>query len=89
MNYVKQSKIDEDKFLEEYGMLRMRQGALGKDRIKVINYYFKELSEFMIPDIQKYILKTAMEETDIFDPNYLKNGSITSYLEQWRKDVVC
>lgn len=40
-------------------MLRLRQGAIGKDRIKVINYYYKELSEIMIPDLQKYILKTA------------------------------
>lgn len=41
MNYVKQTKIDEQKFMEEYSMLRIRQGAVGKDRIKVINYYFK------------------------------------------------
>lgn len=59
LNYVKQNKIDEKSFMEEYSMLRIRQGAVGKDRIKVINYYFKELSEIMITDLQKYILKTA------------------------------
>jgi hypothetical protein len=70
MTYVKQNKIDEQKFNEEYSMLRIRQGAVGKDRIKVINYYFKELSEIMITDLQKYVLKTAKEETDLFDPNF-------------------
>jgi hypothetical protein len=38
---MKQTNIDEVKFMEEYGMLRIRQGAVGKDRMKVINYYFK------------------------------------------------
>lgn len=69
-------------------MLRIRQGALGKDRIKVINYYFKELSEIMITDVQKYVLKTAQEETDLFDPNYKNFGAIGSFVEQWRKDIV-
>jgi hypothetical protein len=41
MGYFKQNKIDEQKFMAEYDMLRIRQGAVGKDRIKVINYYFK------------------------------------------------
>lgn len=61
-------------------MLRIRQGAVGKDRIKVINYYFKELSEIMITDLQKYILKTAQEETDLFDPNFVNFGAIGSYV---------
>lgn len=69
-------------------MLRIRQGAVGKDRIKVINYYFKELSEIMITDLQKYILKTSQEETDLFDPNFANFGAIGSYVEQWRKDLV-
>lgn len=66
--------------MEEYSMLRIRQGAVGKDRIKVINYYFKELSEIMITDLQKYILKTAQEETDLFDPNFVNFGAIGSYV---------
>jgi hypothetical protein len=88
MTYVKQNKIDEQKFNEEYSMLRIRQGAVGKDRIKVINYYFKELSEIMITDLQKYVLKTVKEETDLFDPNFVNFGAIGSYVEQWRKDLV-
>lgn len=80
LNYVNQNKIDEKSFMEEYSMLRIRQGAVGKDRIKVINYYFKELSEIMITDLQKYILKTAQEETDLFDPNFVNFGAIGSYV---------
>lgn len=34
----------------------------------------------MIPDLQKYIIKTAVEETDLFDQNYLKFGSMASYV---------
>ena len=80
LSYVNQNKIDEKSFMEEYSMLRIRQGAVGKDRIKVINYYFKELSEIMITDLQKYILKTAQEETDLFDPNFVNFGTIGSYV---------
>lgn len=69
-------------------MLRLRQGAVGRDRIKVINYYFRELSEIMIPDLHKYILKTAEEESDLFDPNYLSSGALGSSVEQWRKDLI-
>lgn len=78
--FTKQAGIDENRFMEEYGMLRLRQGAIGKDRIKVTNYYFKELSDMMIPDIQKYIMKTAEEQSDLFDPNYLNNGNIDSHV---------
>lgn len=88
MTYVKQNKIDEQKFNEEYSMLRIRQGAVGKDRIKVINYYFKELSEIMITDLQKYVLKTAKEETDLFDPNFTNIEAAGSNVENWRKDIV-
>ena len=42
----------------------------------------------MITDLQKYILKTAKEETDLFDPNFINLGAIGSYVEQWRKDLV-
>jgi hypothetical protein len=42
----------------------------------------------MITDLQKYILKTAKEETDLFDPNFINLGDIGSYVEQWRKDLV-
>lgn len=74
--------------MEEYGMLRLRQGAVGKDRIKVINYYFKQLSEIILPDLQKYVLKTAEEQSDLFDPNYINNGAIESNFQPWRKDMI-
>lgn len=85
---TKQTNIDEKRFIEEYNILRIRQGAVGKDRIKVVNYYFRELSEIMLPDLQKYIMKTAEEQTDLFDPNFSNNGALGSYLEQWRKDMI-
>ena len=44
----------------------MRQGSLGKDRIKSISYYFKEMVEMLLPEIQKYIIKSAIENTDFF-----------------------
>lgn len=56
--------------------MRLRQGAVGKDRIRVINYYFKELTEIMIPDLQKYIIKTVQEETDLFDSNFVEHGAL-------------
>jgi hypothetical protein len=34
----------------------------------------------MITDLQKYILKTATEETDLFDPNFINLGAIGSYV---------
>lgn len=37
--------------------LRMRQGSFGKDRLKAINYYFKQMIEMLLPDIQKYLVK--------------------------------
>lgn len=68
-------------------MLRIRQGAVGKDRIKVVNYYFKQLAEIMLPDMHKYILKTVEEQTDLFDPGF-ENGTLGSYVEQWRKEMI-
>lgn len=38
----------------------MRQGAFGKDRIKTVNYYFKEMVEMLLPEIQKYLIKVAI-----------------------------
>jgi hypothetical protein len=34
----------------------------------------------MLPDLQKYIIKTAEEESDLFDPNYLNYGALGSYV---------
>jgi hypothetical protein len=42
----------------------------------------------MIPDLQKYIIKTAEEGTDLFDSNFLTDGSFGAGVEQWRKDMI-
>jgi hypothetical protein len=42
----------------------------------------------MITDLQKYILKTVHEQTDLFDPNFVNFGALGSYVDQWRKDLV-
>ena len=34
---------------EEVAILRLRQGVFGKDRIKSVNYYFKEMVEMLLP----------------------------------------
>lgn len=41
----------------------------------------------MLPDLHKYILKTVEEQTDLFDPGY-EHGSLGSYVEQWRKEMI-
>lgn len=74
--------------MEELTALRMRQGALGKERVKIINYYFKELAEIILPDLQKYIFKTVEEESDLFDPHFIKYGTLAASGEQWRKDML-
>jgi len=30
----------------------------------------------MIPDLQKYIIKTVQEETDLFDSNFVEHGAL-------------
>lgn len=40
---------NKNKIVEEIISLRIRQGAFGKDRIKSINYYFKEMVEMLLP----------------------------------------
>lgn len=63
----------------------MRQGAYGKDRIKAINYYFKEMVEMLLPEIQKYLLKITLEKSDFFDTNYISTGRIKNESEGWRQ----
>lgn len=55
-----QAEFEKQNILREVTSLRMRQGAYGKDRIKAINYYFKEMVEMLLPEIQKYLLKTTI-----------------------------
>jgi hypothetical protein len=52
----------------------LRRGSWGKDRLKAINYYFKEMIEMLLPEIQKYLVKIAIEKSDFFDDNYLETG---------------
>jgi hypothetical protein len=68
--------------------LRLRQGAFGKDRVKSINYYFKEMVEMLLPEIQKYIVKISQEKSDFFDASYLETGRHRNELEGWRKKLL-
>lgn len=54
--------------------MRFRQGVYGKDRTKAINYYFSEMSELFFSDTLKYMIKTAQNEEDFFDPEHLRSG---------------
>lgn len=58
----------------------MRQGVFGKDRTKAVNYYFKEMVEMLLPEIQKYLIKAVQEEEDIFDEFYVKTGEFKGEL---------
>ena len=54
--------------------MRFRQGVYGKDRVKAINYYFSEMSELFFSDTLKYLIKTAQNQEDFFDPELLRTG---------------
>jgi hypothetical protein len=54
--------------------MRFRQGVYGKDRTKAINYYFSEMSELFFSDTLKYLIKTAQNGEDFFDPELLRTG---------------
>lgn len=43
------SGSDERQISEEVSSLRLRQGVFGKDRVKAMNYYFKEMVEMLLP----------------------------------------
>ncbi len=76
-----------EKIKETYERLRMCQGAWGKERIKLINYYFSQLSELFLSDMQKYLLQTAQEQSDLFDPDYIETGVLNPQLESWRRSM--
>ncbi|CAM5999845.1 unnamed protein product [Sphagnum balticum] len=59
---------DEAKILGLSQSMRLRQGAYGRERIKAINYYFKQIMEMSIPDPQRYLTETALKKIDLFDP---------------------
>ena len=84
MGLVRQQReYDEKALLKEYDRLRMRQGSVGKERIKVINYYFTQVCELILPEAQKYILKTA-EEADLFHEE-AEQSPLSQYLQEWRR----
>ena len=66
----------------------MRQGAFGKDRIKTVNYYFKEMVEMLLPEIQKYLIKVAIQSSDFFEKTYIESGVHVNELEGWRKKLL-
>ncbi len=39
----------------------------------------------ILPDLQKYVMKTVVEQTDLFDPHFIKYGFVNSCTEEWRK----
>lgn len=80
--------MDSARIMEEIASLRLRQGVFGKDRIKAVNYYFREMVEMVLPEIQKYVIKTAIEKEDFFDVNYLRTGIPARNVENWRKAML-
>jgi len=66
----------------------MIQGSFGKDRIKSIDYYFKEVVEMLLPEIQKYLIKIALENSDFFETSYISTGRHRNELEGWRKKLL-
>lgn len=57
----------------QYETLQRRQGAFGKERIRAISYYFKQLLHLLLPNTQKYISEAAYNSTDIFSSDYRNN----------------
>lgn len=79
---------NQKQIFENLQSLRLRQGVFGKDRLKAVNYYFKEMVEMMLPEIQKYIAKTAVEQSDFFDKEFLMDGEHRGEGESWRKNML-
>lgn len=52
--------------IKEVSTLRYRLGVHGKDRIKAINYYFKEILEAFIPECQKFLIYITCENFDFY-----------------------
>lgn len=44
----------------------MRLGANGKERVNAINYFFKQIIDFVVPVHMKYLLSVATQNKDIF-----------------------
>lgn len=46
---MQQESVENTKIQEEIISLRLRQGVFGKDRVKAVNYYFREMVEMVLP----------------------------------------
>lgn len=46
--------------------MQLRFGATGKERITLIDYYFKQILDIMVPDVHKYMMFSAEKGCDIF-----------------------
>lgn len=48
--------------------LKRKQGAYGTDRIKAVQYYFKQLIEMIATNSHKYLAEAAFKNSDLFNP---------------------
>jgi hypothetical protein len=62
--------------------LKLKQGSFGNERIKAINYYFKQLIELIMPNAYKYLNWAALNNVDLFNPDSISSGPC-----QWRKEM--
>ena len=42
----------------------------------------------LVPDLQKYTIKTARLQEDLFDPHLLNFGTVNTQVEEWRKEFI-
>jgi hypothetical protein len=62
--------------------MKLKQGAFGNERIKAINYYFKQMIELIMPNAFKYLNWAALNNVDLFNPDSISSGPC-----QWRKEM--
>ena len=58
-----------------------KQGSYGSDRIKAVQYYFKQLVDMIGTISHKYLAEAAFKNSDLFNPD-----SIDTW-EEWRKEL--
>lgn len=44
--------------------------------------------EMLLPEIQKYLIKVAIESSDFFETTYIERGVHMNELEGWRKKLL-
>lgn len=62
--------------------VKLKQGAFGQERVKAINYYFKQLIEMIMPNAYKYLNWTAHHNLDLFNPDSIEHGPCP-----WRREM--